>query len=85
MSKSKVRLVGEDIDISEIDLRALTTDCHGVSYSINELAATDVVRAHCMVDIFDLYHDEGKTVDRIWVLGGTLNPKLTSPEIVIKQ
>ncbi len=35
--------------------------------------------------IFDLYHDDGKKVSRIWVLGGRLSPKLGTPEIVIKQ
>ena len=44
----------------------------------------DVVSAHCMADIFDLYHDEGKKVSRIWVLGGKLSPKLATPEIIFK-
>jgi hypothetical protein len=49
------------------------------------IAYTDVARGHTMVDIFDLYHDDGKKVSRIWVLGGRLSPKLGTPEIVIKQ
>jgi hypothetical protein len=66
MSKSKVSLIGENIDVSELDLSALTTDCHGVEYSIDTLdAMVDVVRAHSMVDIFDHYHDMNRDVKRI--------------------
>lgn len=81
MSKSKVSLIGEDIDIEKIDLGALTTDCHGVEYAQNGGVTVDVVRAHTMVDIFDHYHDSGKVVKRIWVLGGRVSPKLGKAEI----
>jgi hypothetical protein len=87
MGKAKVKIVGEKVEIDKIDLSKLTTDCHGVEYVLKEspIAYTDVARGHTMVDIFDLYHDDGKKVSRIWVLGGRLSPKLGTPEIVIKQ
>lgn len=86
MGKAKVNIVGEMVEIDQLDLSRLTTDCHGVAYTgETNLVYTDVVRSHTMVDIFDLYHDDGKTVHKIWVLGGKLSPKLASPELVIKQ
>ncbi len=87
MGKAKVKVIGEMVEIPRLDLSRLTTDCHGVEYVSEEstVVYTDVARGHTMVDIFDLYHDDGKKVRRIWVLGGKLNPKLSAPEIVIKQ
>ncbi len=86
MGKAKVKIVGEKVEISKIDLSRLTTDCHGVEYlTENNLVMTDVVRSHTKVDIFDLYYDAGKKPEKIWVLGGKLNPKLSEPEIVIKE
>ena len=86
MGKAKVNVVSEQVEIDLVDISKLTTDCHGVEYlSESGLVFTDVVRSHTMVDIFDLYHDSKKTVKRIWVLGGKLNPKLSSPEIVLEQ
>ena len=87
MGKAKVKIVGEMVEIPSLDLSKLTTDCHGVEYVSEEnlTVYTDVARGHTMVDIFDLYHDDGKKVSRIWVLGGRLSPKLGTPEIVIKQ
>jgi hypothetical protein len=46
---------------------------------------TDVVRSHTMADIFDLYFDEGKKINKIWILGGKLNPKLAEPELAFKD
>tara|TARA_Y100000389_G_scaffold204013_1_gene254519 strand:+ start:6028 stop:6291 length:264 start_codon:yes stop_codon:yes gene_type:complete len=87
MGKAKVKVIGEMVEIPRLDLSKLTTDCHGVEYISEEstVVYTDVARGHTMVDIFDLYHDDGKKVRRIWVLGGKLSPKLGTPEIVIKQ
>ncbi len=87
MGKAKVKIVGEMVEIPSLDLSKLTTDCHGVEYVSEEnlTVCTDVARGHTMVDIFDLYHDAGKKVKRIWVIGGRLSPKLGTPEIVIKQ
>jgi hypothetical protein len=87
MGKAKVKIVGVMVEIPSLDLSKLTTDCHGVEYVSEEnlTVCTDVARGHTMVDIFDLYHDAGKKVKRIWVIGGRLSPKLGTPEIVIKQ
>lgn len=87
MGKAKVKIIGEMVEVRRLDLSKLTTDCHGVEYVSEESSVvhTDVARGHTMVDIFDLYHDDGKKVRRIWVLGGKLSPKLATPEIVIKQ
>ena len=85
MGKAKVNILGEKIEIDKVDLSRLTTDCHGVEYmSETNMVFSDIARAHCMADIFDLYHDDNKKVNKIWVLGGKLNPKISSPEIVIK-
>lgn len=86
MGKAKVRIVGEKVEAAKIDLSRLTVDCHGVEYiGENNVVFTDVVRSHTKVDIFDLYYDNGKNVQKIYVMGGRLNPKLTEPEIVIKD
>ena len=80
MGKAKVRVVGKKIEIDKVDLSKLTVDCHGVEYiSENNLVFTDIVRSHTQVDIFDLYHDEGKAFNKSWVLGGRLNPRLAEP------
>lgn len=86
MGKAKVRIVGEKVEAAKIDLSRLTVDCHGVEYiGENNVVFTDIVRSHTKVDIFDLYYDNGKNVQKIYVMGGRLNPKLTEPEIVIKD
>lgn len=86
MGKAKVRIMGEKVEIDRLDLSKLTVDCHGVEYiSENNLVFTDVVRSHTMADIFDLYFDEGKKINKIWVLGGKLNPKLAEPELAFKD
>jgi hypothetical protein len=86
MSKAKVKIVGEKVEIDKIDLSKLTTDCHGVEYlTEHNLVLTDVVRSHTKVDIFDLYYDAGKKPEKIWVLGGKLNPRISEPEIVLKE
>ena len=58
---------------------------HSADISENNLVFTDIVRSHTQVDIFDLYHDEGKAVNKIWVLGGRLNPRLAEPELVFRD
>ncbi len=86
MSKAKVKIVGEKVEIDKIDLSKLTADCHGVEYlTEHNLVLTDVVRSHTKVDIFDLYYDAGKKPEKIWVLGGKLNPRISEPEIVLKE
>ena len=86
MSKAKVKVVGEKIEIDKVDLSKLTVDCHGVEYTTEQDAIyVDIVRSYTMVDIFDLYHDDKKRVNRIWVLGGKLSPKLAEAEVVLKD
>jgi|TARA_X000001388_G_C2179395_1_gene102980 hypothetical protein len=86
MGKAKVKIMGEKVEIDRLDLSKLTVDCHGVEYiSENNLVFTDVVRSHTMADIFDLYFDEGKKINKIWILGGKLNPKLAEPELAFKD
>lgn len=86
MGKAKVRIIGEKIEIDKLNLSKLTTDCHGVSYYSDELEQLlhDVVIAYSKVDIFDLYYDDGKDIQKIWVLGGKLNPKLAVAAIDYK-
>jgi len=86
MSKAKVKVVGEKVEIDRVDLSKLTVDCHGVEYTTEQdMVYVDIVRSYTMVDIFDLYHDDKKKVCKIWVLGGKLNPKLSEAEIVLKE
>lgn len=86
MSKAKVKVLGEKIEIDKVDLSKLTTDCHGVEYiTENNLVFTDIVTAHTKVDIFDLYYDAGKKPEKIWVLGGKLSPRLSEPQVVFKD
>ena len=86
MGKAKVKVVGEKIEINKVDLSKLTVDCHGVEYTTEQnMVYVDIVRSYTMVDIFDLYHDNKKTISKIWVLGGKLSPKLAEPEIVLKD
>jgi len=86
MSKAKVKVIGEKLEVDNIDLSSLTVDCHGVEYTAEqEQTFVDVVRSYNMVDIFDLYYDDKKVVKRIWVLGGKLSPKLAEAKIVYKD
>ncbi len=86
MSKAKVKVVGEKVEIDKVDLSKLTVDCHGVEYTTEQdMVYVDIVRSYTMVDIFDLYHDDKKKISKIWVLGGRLNPKLSAPEVVLKE
>jgi len=75
---SRIKIVKEDVDRSEIDLSDLTTDCMFVTLDSGRV---DVVRAQAMVKIFDEYHDAGKKIVRIEVSGGRLNPKIAEPRI----
>jgi hypothetical protein len=68
-----MKIVKENIELSEISLRELNTDCHTVT---REDGIIDLVRSHSMVDIFDFYYDRKIKLKRIEVSGGTLNPRL---------
>lgn len=71
---SKVQVVAENVHPSEIDPQRLTSDCHIV---IRKDGVRDIVKAFKMVDIFDVYHDLGITIQKIELSGGVLNPKFS--------
>ena len=77
MAKS-ARILKENIDPGDIFLGNLTTDCYFVYQADGQI---DVVRAHKMADIFDVYHDRGITLRKISISGGTKNPRLSDPEL----
>ena len=70
-----IKVLKEGIIPSDISPREMTTDCHFVHHK----EGIDVVRGQSMVKIFDFYHDKGKTITKIEVAGGQLNPKLCEP------
>ena len=71
-----VSIVKEDVVPNDIQKKQMTTDCHFVYLSDGKI---DIVRGQTMVKIFDYYHDKGKTITKIEVSGGQLNPKLCEP------
>jgi len=77
MAKS-ARTLKENVDPGNIFLGNLTTDCYFVYQADGQI---DVVRAHKMADIFDVYHDRGITLRKISISGGTKNPRLSDPEL----
>lgn len=85
MSKNKIRVVGENLDISQIDVKYLTNDCYGITYSEEEGGGliTDIVKGR-RVDIFDAYYDLGMKIKQIFLIGGRRNPKILDPEIKFK-
>ena len=70
-------IVKEDVDPSDISKGDLTTDCYFVHRSGGKV---DVVRGSA-VHIFDDYYDRGITLTQLEMSGGSLNPKLNSPNI----
>lgn len=68
-----IKTVAEDVDLSELKLSELTTDCHTVH---RESGSCDILRASRMVDLFDYYYDLGIPVKKIEVTGGRINPRL---------
>jgi hypothetical protein len=86
MSKSKIRVIGEDVNFPEVDPRYLTNDCYGITYSEEdgEREITDIVKGR-RVDIFDEYYDLGMKIKRIFLAEGRRNPKNSNPEVVMKQ
>jgi hypothetical protein len=69
---SQVKVVAENVELSEIDPRRLTSDCHTVT---REDGVVDVVKSTKRVSIFDIYHDLGIRIRKIELSGGVLNPK----------
>lgn len=85
MSKNKIRVVGEDVEIGQVDVKFLTNDCYGITYSEEEggRLMTDIVKGR-RVDIFDAYYDLGMKIKSIFMVGGRRNPKNSEPELVFK-
>lgn len=85
MSKSKIKVIGEDVDFGQIDPKYLTNDCYVIFYSEEEggRIISDVVKGR-RVDIFDEYYDLGMKIKRIDMAGGRRNPKNSDSEIVFK-
>ena len=70
-------ILKEDVNPDEIKKGDLTTDCYYVHRSGGKI---DLVKGS-MVHIFDDYYDRGITLTGIKLSGGSLNPKLNSPNI----
>lgn len=85
MSKSKIKIIGEDVDFSQVDSKYLTNDCYVIHYSEEEGGRTisDIVKGR-RVDIFDEYYDLGMKIKRIDLAGGRRNPKNSESEVVFK-
>jgi len=75
---TKIRVVKENIDPSEVSPKDLTSDCMIVS---REDGVFDLVRSYKMVDVFDTYHDLGLALKEIRICGGSLNPKYNDPRV----
>jgi hypothetical protein len=75
---TKVSILLENIDPTDIEPRRLTNDCKFVQRTTGEI---DLVRCHKMVDIFDYYYDRTIKLSRIWHAGGTGNPKFQKPDL----
>ena len=73
-----MKVLKEDVEISEVNPRNLTTDCKFVQRTSGEI---DLVRAKAAVHVFDYYWDRDIKITRIWHTQGTRNPKFQEPEI----
>lgn len=58
----KVQILAENIDMGDVEVRNLPSDCHTV---VRDDGVTDMVLAEKRVDIFDLYHDLGIKLKKI--------------------
>ncbi len=70
-------ILKESVDPSDYKSLDLTTDCY---YVYLEDGSIDLARGS-MVGIFDMYYDKKKTITRIKLANGSLNPKLNKPNI----
>ena len=57
MTKSKIQLVQEGIDLNAFDDKELPSDTHIVRYLQEGKEQVDAVRAYTKADIFDEYYD----------------------------
>lgn len=74
----QVKVLLQDVETSELDPKKLTNDCMLV---IRKDGLKDIVKSSRMVDVFDLYHDLGISIERIDNHFGFRNPKFESPEL----
>ena len=72
-----MKILKEDVDLTQINPHSLTNDCKYVRRSTGEI---DLVREYSAVRIFDHYWDRGVKILKIWHAEGTRNPKLQEPE-----
>ena len=86
MSKSKIKVVAENVEFGLEDVKYLTNDCYVIFYSEEEEGPilSDIVKGK-RVDIFDEYYDLGMRIRRINLAGGYRNPKNSESEVVFKQ
>jgi hypothetical protein len=86
MSKSKIKVIAEDVEFGQVDVKYLTNDCYIIFYSEEEdgRIISDIVKGR-RVDIFDEYYDLGMKIKRIDLAGGRRNPKNSESEVVFKQ
>jgi hypothetical protein len=75
---NSAKILRENVDISSINPRDLTTDCYFVYRVDNQV---DLARAAGLVHVFDTYHDIGIKLKRIKHAGGYRNPKFQEPQI----
>ena len=74
----KIRVIAQDVLLSDINPKNLTNDCYIV---VRRDGVTDVIKARRMVDIFDHYYDLGIRLKSIDFSGGRRNPRLQEPEM----
>lgn len=70
-------ILKEDVDPSDYKSSDLTTDCY---YVYLEDGSINLARGST-VGIFDMFYDKKKTITRIQLANGSLNPKLNKPNI----
>ena len=58
LSKSKIQVMEQGIDLAKFDDKDLPSDVHIINYNFDALDVFDAVRAYTMVDIFDVYCDK---------------------------
>lgn len=78
MSKGKVAILAEDVDLSALNPKTLTNDCMLVHILGGRV---DVAQSKSMTAVFDEFHDAGHKITSIEHAGGSLNPKYREPAI----
>ena len=73
-----MQVLRENVDLSEIDRKKLTSDCKFVKRKSGQI---DLVRCYGPVKVFDYYWDRGISILKIWHAGGSRNPKFQQSEL----